>query len=482
MATEHVDGFHLSLSPSPLPSSSTTTTTATGSNTPDERNAEGTIEPLSLINQRIRNLKLNELGGVDDIEVDVDEELDQEARKRIHGVSDRNELVDRYVLLYKEFKKQNERALSKTNAMRSKIESSARDLAKESKRLMAENRKLKLMSEIARQEIDTCKTELRSAFSEARSSPFSIPTAAGAPSGPEAIHVRIFCESRKHQLYFKVLRHRPLKRMFAAWTDRVQDMSHSTANLDSDVLPPSSSSSARTRGKSRADTKRARLLKTTSEEAAATILTNVSLEQPGPKFIFCYAGKVIGDEMTPDGIGLDDGDSILAIEVVDLASDRDDDGVPTVPGNPLTKAAKKSLNALKSHLEDTFDSIIQERLKDVLRQYEVREQQFDAILKSKELEILLAKARSEESKRLVLEAKKLMKQQEQLNMKTVRALDELKQSHHRLLDKLLDRILPVARNPSPENTAHLLVCVKEEIDRKGLLVEEIIKGGNQIDL
>ena len=39
---------------------------------------------------------------------------------------------------------------------------------------------------------------------------------------------------------------------------------------------------------------------------------------------------------------------------------------------------------------------VRERLKTVLRQYELRETQFEAILRSKELEVLLSKARSEE--------------------------------------------------------------------------------------
>jgi hypothetical protein len=44
---------------------------------------------------------------------------------------------------------------------------------------------------------------------------------------------------------------------------------------------------------------------------------------------------------------------------------------------------------------------VRERLKDVLRQYELREKHFDCVIRSKELEVLLSRARAEEQKGLV---------------------------------------------------------------------------------
>jgi hypothetical protein len=43
-------------------------------------------------------------------------------------------------------------------------------------------------------------------------------------------------------------------------------------------------------------------------------------------------------------------------------------------------------------------SRVKERLKDLLRQYELRERHFDAIIRSKELEVMLSKARTQEIK------------------------------------------------------------------------------------
>ena len=44
---------------------------------------------------------------------------------------------------------------------------------------------------------------------------------------------------------------------------------------------------------------------------------------------------------------------------------------------------------------------VRERLKDILRQYELRERHFECLLRSKELELLLAKYREQEQRQLV---------------------------------------------------------------------------------
>ena len=43
---------------------------------------------------------------------------------------------------------------------------------------------------------------------------------------------------------------------------------------------------------------------------------------------------------------------------------------------------------------------MRERLKDVLRQYELRERHFECVIRSKELEVLLSRARAAEQKQL----------------------------------------------------------------------------------
>ena len=43
---------------------------------------------------------------------------------------------------------------------------------------------------------------------------------------------------------------------------------------------------------------------------------------------------------------------------------------------------------------------MRERLKDILRQYELRERHFECVIRSKELEVLLSRARAAEQKQL----------------------------------------------------------------------------------
>jgi hypothetical protein len=52
------------------------------------------------------------------------------------------------------------------------------------------------------------------------------------------------------------------------------------------------------------------------------------------------------------------------------------------------------MSTLRAHTHVQYR--VRERLKDVLRQYELREKHFDVIMRSKELELLLARARSHE--------------------------------------------------------------------------------------
>jgi Myosin-like coiled-coil protein len=43
---------------------------------------------------------------------------------------------------------------------------------------------------------------------------------------------------------------------------------------------------------------------------------------------------------------------------------------------------------------------VRERLKDILRQYELRERHFECVIRSKELEVLLSRARTAEQRQL----------------------------------------------------------------------------------
>ena len=53
-----------------------------------------------------------------------------------------------------------------------------------------------------------------------------------------------------------------------------------------------------------------------------------------------------------------------------------------------------------AELRTDIDTSVRERLKEVLRQYELRERHFECVIRSKELEVLLSRARAAEQKQL----------------------------------------------------------------------------------
>jgi hypothetical protein len=73
---------------------------------------------------------------------------------------------------------------------------------------------------------------------------------------------------------------------------------------------------------------------------------------------------VLAGSDTPEAVGLEDGDGLVAIEIVDLARDPAAAKAGAAPGdesavvgNPLTKAAKKNVQAVRAQLEAVFDDV-----------------------------------------------------------------------------------------------------------------------------
>jgi hypothetical protein len=53
-----------------------------------------------------------------------------------------------------------------------------------------------------------------------------------------------------------------------------------------------------------------------------------------------------------------------------------------------------------AHTDDRGSYSVRARLKDILRQYELRERHFECVIRSKELEVLLSRARAAEQRQL----------------------------------------------------------------------------------
>ncbi|EEB90826.1 hypothetical protein MPER_10921, partial [Moniliophthora perniciosa FA553] len=88
-------------------------------------------------------------------------------------------------------------------------------------------------------------------------------------------------------------------------------------------------------------------------------------------------------------------------------------------------------------VQEIFDGVVRERLKEVLRQYELRERHFECVIRSKELEVLLSRARAAEQKQLAegekARAEKLEEEVQQLR----KDLEDSQNGQTMLIDKLI---------------------------------------------
>jgi hypothetical protein len=172
-------------------------------------------------------------------------------------------------------------------------------------------------------------------------------------------------------------------------------------------------------------------------------------------FVFTHGGRALDAEQTPEDAGVEDGDEVLAVELLDLtdaaaaedavrrgprrvrracsppragrahrgAAAEAEEGVggrprrvgPRCPAH--TRTALTCAARAKRTLEELFNGVcvpppriaipadrparsVRERLKEVLRQYELRERHFECVIRSKELEVLLSRARAAEQRQL----------------------------------------------------------------------------------
>ena len=145
------------------------------------------------------------------------------------------------------------------------------------------------------------------------------------------IVVRVVCKYRA-ELYFKISRKTKLARLFNAWTER----------METNVLPSSSSSAptaAAVSGKKGASP---------LVNGTGTIVGSGSGSGSGAppsagamQFIFSHGGRTLEPDQTPEEAGIEDGDVILAVEMMDLTdgpgTEELDEGQP----EPVRRKLKK---------------------------------------------------------------------------------------------------------------------------------------------
>jgi len=109
------------------------------------------------------------------------------------------------------------------------------------------------------------------------------------------IVVRVSCRYRA-ELFFKVSRKIQLSRLISSWTERMEETTGGTEEGRQD----SSESSLDAANGSGSPTR--------------TLPPNLG----GIQFIFTYNGRILDGEHTPEDVGMDEGDEIIAVELMDL--------------------------------------------------------------------------------------------------------------------------------------------------------------------
>lgn len=334
--------------------------------------------------------------------------------------------------------------LTKANQTKVKMENLARELQKDNKRLREDSKRLAQCIEEAQEEIMQMKSDMAKRVDKAKTQDVKY------REMPDIV-VKVVCRYRA-ELFFKISRKTKFSRLFNAWTDRME------------------SGGKKDEGKTSASGKQ--MNGTAKSEAASThtVGSNVSSSM---QFIFSHNGRTIDADQTPEEQGVEDGDEILAVELMDLTEGPgldDWDDLPESRRERLKKNWTDDPQDAQRSLEEIFDGVVRERLKEVLRQYELRERHFECVIRSKELEVLLSRARAAEQKQLADGEKSRADRVDDENQNLRKELEDAQNGQTMLIDKLIT----CCKEPNAERTQRLFASLRDELEKRGA---KLVDGG-----
>lgn len=131
--------------------------------------------------------------------------------------------------------------------------------------------------------------------------------------------VKVVCRYRA-ELYFKMTRQTKFERLFKVWASRMDLPPPASATIDEDKA---ASGDTTAKKKTPSTTSATSAQPPSSTHAPASSLPRqeqqVALPTPNhPDFIYTHNGRALADDLTVDDVGIEDGDTIVAIELVDL--------------------------------------------------------------------------------------------------------------------------------------------------------------------
>jgi len=182
-----------------------------------------------------------------------------------------------------------------------------------------------------------------------------------------------------------------------------------------------------------------------------------------PSFIFTHYGRSLNEDETAEEAGIEDNDVIAAVEMMDLTEDVSEDLVPMKEQERLKKHWQEDPSEAKKAVDEIFDVVVQSRLVNLLRQYELRERHFEAVMRSKELEVLLAKARADEQKNITDAERNGLKTAQADNKQLQQSIEAM----HASQTKLMDKLIACCKEPTGEKSQRLFAFLREELQKRG---------------
>ncbi|KAJ8593226.1 hypothetical protein M405DRAFT_811327 [Rhizopogon salebrosus TDB-379] len=399
----------------------------------------------------------NRIAALEEEEVLEEEEeriFAEEAVKSVKGMEE-NAIHAKYIELFAELKrlerdhakekqklvKDKDAAkgqLAKANQTKVKMENLARELQKDNKRLREDSKRLEQCVNEAQGEVLQMRADMVKRIDKTKMQDTKY------REMPDIV-VKVVCRYRA-ELFFKISRKTKFSRLFNAWTDRME----ATGGKNEE-------------GKSAVS---GRQMNGSAKSEAASTHTAGSTAPSSMQFIFSHNGRTIDADQTPEEQGVEDGDEILAVELMDLTEGPGLDDWEELPESRRQRLRKNWTNDpqdARRSLEDIFDGVVRERLKEVLRQYELRERHFECVIRSKELEVLLSRARAAEQKQLAEGEKAHADRVDEENQHIRKELEDAQNGQTMLIDKLIT----CCKEPNAERTQRLFASLRDELEKRG---------------
>ncbi|KAG8219559.1 hypothetical protein J3R82DRAFT_510 [Butyriboletus roseoflavus] len=400
----------------------------------------------------------NRIAALEEEEVLEEEEerrFAEEAVKSVRGMGE-NAIHAKYIELFAELKrlerdhakekqklvKDKDAAkgqLTKANQTKAKMENLARELQKDNKRLREDSKRLAQCVEEAQEEIVQMKNDMAKRVDKAKMQDMKY------REMPDIV-VKVVCRYRA-ELFFKISRKTKLSRLFNAWTDRMEG-------------------TAAKKGDSKAATSTGAHFNGPAKSEVTSTHSWNSTSTSSMQFIFSHNGRTLDANHTPEEQGLEDGDEVLAVELMDLTEDSGIDTWDELPEHRRQDLKKNWTDdpvEAKRSLEEIFDTVVRERLKEVLRQYKLREQHFECVVRSKELEVLLSRARAAEQKQLADSEKSRADRTDEEARRLRKELEDARNNQ----TLLIDRLITCCKEPNAERTQRLFASLREELEKRG---------------